>query len=131
MSHASGAVEIRVKRVYDAPVAEDGYRVLVDGVWPRGVSRDRARLDEWARELAPSRELRRWFGHDPAKFDEFRARYRGELTNRPDRVRELGERASSGPITLVYAARDELHNNAVVLAEVLRDHAQSRFGPAA
>jgi uncharacterized protein YeaO (DUF488 family) len=95
------------------------------------VSPDRCWLDEWARDLPPSRELRRWFAQDPAKFDEFRARYRRALTGRRDRVRELGERASSGPITLVYAARDELRNNAVVLAEVLRDQAHGRFGPAA
>jgi uncharacterized protein YeaO (DUF488 family) len=131
MSQESGSVEVRVKRVYDAAVAGDGYRVLVDGVWPRGMSRDRARLDEWARDLAPSPKLRRWFAHDPAKFDAFRARYRRELAGRCDRIGELGERASSGPITLVYAARDELHNNAVVLAEVLHDHARGRFGAAA
>jgi uncharacterized protein YeaO (DUF488 family) len=131
MSQVRGSVEVRVKRVYEAPAAGDGYRVLVDGLWPRGISRDRARLDEWARDLAPSAELRRWFAHDPAKFDEFRARYRRELARRSDGLRELRQRASRGPITLVYAARDERHNNAVALAEVLRDDARGRLGPGA
>jgi uncharacterized protein YeaO (DUF488 family) len=113
--------DVRVKRIYDARTPEDGYRVLIDHVWPRGVTRDRAGLDEWARELAPSDELRRWFGHDAARFKEFRTRYRAELDAHGERVAELRRRASAGTVTVVYAARDRKHNNAVVLAELLRD----------
>jgi uncharacterized protein YeaO (DUF488 family) len=112
-------IDVQIKRIYDAPSADDGYRVLIDHVWPRGVSRDRARLDEWARELAVSDELRRWFAHDPEKFAEFRERYRAELAGRPALL-ELARRASEGRVTILYAARDRQHNNAVVLAEVLR-----------
>jgi uncharacterized protein YeaO (DUF488 family) len=114
-------VDVRVKRIYDEPDPGDGYRVLIDHVWPRGVSRERARLDEWARELAPSDELRRWFAHDPARFDEFRARYRGELVDQRDHLLELARRARSRPVTIVYAARDQQHNNAVVVAALVRD----------
>lgn len=115
------AVDVRVKRIYDDADVGDGYRVLVDHVWPRGVSRERARLDDWVRELAPSDELRRWFAHDPARFEEFRVRYRDELVDRRDRVLELARRARSGPVTIVYAARDQQHNNAVVVADLVRD----------
>jgi uncharacterized protein YeaO (DUF488 family) len=113
--------EVRVKRVYDPVGDDDGYRVLIDHVWPRGVTRERARLDEWAHDLAPSDELRRWFAHDPARFDEFRARYRDELKAERARIAELQRRASAEPVTIVYAARDRDHNNAVVVAELLRD----------
>src|SRR5919107_1774788 len=114
-------VDVRIKRIYDEPDPSDGYRVLIDHVWPRGVSRQRGDLDEWARELAPSDELRRWFAHDPARFDEFRSRYGGELADKRARLLELGRRARSGPVTIVYAARDQQHNNAVVVAELVRD----------
>lgn len=119
-------IDVNVKRIYDAVGTEDGYRVLIDHVWPRGVSRERARLDEWARELAPSDDLRRWFAHDPEKFEEFRARYRAELATRRSAILELARRASGGAVTILYAARDQQHNNAVVLAEVLRDCSQVR-----
>jgi len=107
--------------VYEPAAAADGYRVLVDHVWPRGVSRDRARLDEWARELAPSDDLRTWFDHVPERFAEFRSRYREELKTQSAKLAELRERARKGRVTVVYAARDEEHNNAVVVAEALRD----------
>jgi uncharacterized protein YeaO (DUF488 family) len=115
------SLDLRTKRVYDTADPGDGYRVLVDRVWPRGVSRERANLDEWARELAPSDELRRWFDHVPARFDEFRSRYRTELEAHREKLEELRARAREGPVTIVYAARDEQHNNAVALAELLRD----------
>jgi uncharacterized protein YeaO (DUF488 family) len=115
------ALNVRAKRAYDPAEDGDGYRVLIDHVWPRGVSRARARLDDWVRELAPSDELRKWFDHDPARFDEFRTRYRAELVDRSERLDELRRRADSGPLTIVYAARDREHNNAVVLSELLRD----------
>ncbi len=112
--------EVRIKRVYEPAEPADGYRVLIDRLWPRGVSRERARVDEWARELAPSDELRKWFNHDPGRFREFRARYRTELQRHADQVDALRGRADAGPVTIVYGARDEQHNNAVVLSELLR-----------
>lgn len=113
-------IDVRPKRVYEAAGRDDGYRVLVDHVWPRGVSRERAKLDEWARELAPSDELRTWFDHVPERFDEFRTRYRKELENHPEKLDELRDRGRQGRVTVVYAARDEEHNNGVVVAELLR-----------
>jgi uncharacterized protein YeaO (DUF488 family) len=116
-------VDVRVKRAYEQAADSDGYRVLIDRLWPRGVSKADARLDEWARELAPSAGLRRWFGHDPARFDEFRRRYADELGEHEDRLQELRKRARAGTLTLVYAARDTEHNDAVVLAQILRRRA--------
>lgn len=111
---------IRIKRVYDDADPADGYRVLIDRLWPRGVSRERAKLDEWARELAPSDELRRWFDHDPKRFQEFASRYRSELSQRAEQLQALRQRSKSGPVTILYGARDTEHNDAVVLAELLR-----------
>ena len=111
---------VRLKRAYDQPGPTDGYRVLIDRLWPRAVPREKAQLDEWLRELAPSTELRRWFGHDPARFAEFSRRYVEELSAHEDKVRELRGRARRGRLTLVYGARDTEHNDAVVLAELLR-----------
>ena len=111
---------VRIKRAYEPAARAAGYRVLIDRIWPRGVSKEEARLDEWARELAPSGELRRWFGHEPAKFGEFRRRYRAELAKHDEKLRELRRRGYRGTLTLVYSARDTEHNDAVVLAELLR-----------
>jgi uncharacterized protein YeaO (DUF488 family) len=113
-------VDVRLKRAYDPAASSDGYRVLIDRIWPRGVTREEAQLSEWARELAPSTELRRWFGHDPARFAEFRRRYTQELGPHEGKLRELRRLAREGPVTLVYGARDTEHNDAVVLADVLR-----------
>jgi uncharacterized protein YeaO (DUF488 family) len=113
-------MDVRLKRAYDRASASDGYRVLIDRLWPRGVTREQARLDEWARELAPSAELRSWFGHDPSRFAEFRRRYNAELIAQKGKLRELRRRARNGRLTLVYGARDTEHNDAVVLAAVLR-----------
>jgi uncharacterized protein YeaO (DUF488 family) len=113
-------MDIPIKRAYEAATASDGYRVLIDRIWPRGVTREEAHLDEWARELAPSAELRRWFRHDPARFEAFRRRYIEELGAHEEKLRELRRRAREGTLTLVYGARDTEHNDAVVLAEVLR-----------
>ena len=118
-------MDVHLKRAYEAPSPADGYRVLVDRLWPRGVSRDRARLDEWARELAPSVELRRWFGHEPERYEEFRRRYREELAAHEEKLGELRGRARRGTLTLVYGARDTVHNDAVVLAEFLRGREQA------
>ena len=113
-------MDVRIKRAYEPAASSDGYRVLIDRLWPRGVSREHADLDEWDRELAPSTELRRWFGHEPRRFQEFRRRYQDELRHKRARITELRRRARRGTLTLVYSARDAEHNDAVVLAEVLR-----------
>jgi uncharacterized protein YeaO (DUF488 family) len=112
---------VRLKRAYEQPEPSDGYRVLIDRLWPRGLTKERAHLDEWARELGPSTELRRWFAHDPARFPEFRRRYRNELTAQEEKLRELRQHARVGTLTLVYSARDNEHNDAVVVAELLMD----------
>lgn len=112
---------IRLKRAYEAPSRSDGRRVLVERLWPRGLRKADAHLDEWLKDVAPSDELRRWFGHEPTRFSEFRSRYRRELHSEPARtaLRELARLAARGTVTLVYSARDEVHNNAVVLAQEL------------
>ena len=115
------ALNVHTKRIYDPADPADGHRVLVDHIWPRGVSREDAGLDEWARDLAPSDELRKWFDHVPERFSEFRSRYRDELAARSERLAALRTRARHGPLTIVYAARDRARNNAVVLAELIRD----------
>ena len=110
--------DIRIKRIYDEPDDDDGYRVLVDRLWPRGVTKEAACLDAWLKEIAPSVDLRTWFDHDPAKFDGFAARYRAELSAQAEVVEDLRSRARSGAVTLLYAARSETHNH----ARVLQDH---------
>jgi uncharacterized protein YeaO (DUF488 family) len=122
--HARKDDVLRLKRVYEPAARSDGRRILVDRLWPRGLSKERAALDEWMKEIAPSAELRRWFAHDPDKWPEFQKRYRQELRARADLVREIATRASRGRVTLVYGARDEAHNEAVVLAEVVRSRMQ-------
>jgi uncharacterized protein YeaO (DUF488 family) len=114
-------LDVRPKRVYEQPDSSDGYRVLIDHIWPRGMSHARARLDEWARELAPSDQLRTWFDHRPERFEQFRSRYRNELAAHSERLDELRRRAATGRVTIVYAARDRDHNDAVVLTQLLRD----------
>ena len=112
---------VRLRRAYDEPGTDDGYRVLVDRVWPRGRTRDQLRIEEWARDLGPSTQLRTWFGHDPARWGEFQARYHAELAV-PERalaLDALAERARHGPVTLVYGARDTQHNQARVIADEL------------
>ena len=113
-------MDIRLKRSYDPAASSDGYRVLIDRLWPRGVSRKRLRLDDWEKDLAPSTELREWFGHDPSRFSEFRQRYIHELRGQRVPLKALRRRARDGTLTLVYSAHDTQHNDAVVLAEVLR-----------
>jgi uncharacterized protein YeaO (DUF488 family) len=113
-------MDVRLKRAYEPAGPADGYRVLIDRLWPRGLSRQRARLDDWDKDLAPSTSLRQWFGHDPSRFDDFRRRYVEELRRERPRLAELRRRARQGTLTLVYSARDAEHNDAVVLAEVLR-----------
>lgn len=111
-------MDIKLKRAYEAPAQSDGMRILVDRLWPRGLSKARAAIDQWLKEVAPSNELRQWFGHDPEKWPEFRKRYRAELKDNPA-LAELRDLSRKGTVTLVYSAKDELHNQAVVLRQVL------------
>ena len=113
------APSIRIKRVYDPPEERDGYRILVDRVWPRGVKKDAAAVDRWLKAVAPSAELREWFNHDPNKWAEFRKRYSRELREHEEELHGLWAEAGDQPITLIYSARSERHNNAVVLREYL------------
>ena len=118
---AKSGVTVAQKRVYEEPVPGDGVRVLVDRLWPRGLSKERAQVDVWLKDVAPSHDLRVWFGHDPAKFAEFRRRYEAELAEEPGRAAfaELREMARAQHVTLVFAAHDTEHCNAVVLRELL------------
>lgn len=119
MTQAREKVDIHLKRAYSPPTAADGTRILVDRLWPRGLRKADAAIDRWLKDVAPSTELRRWFGHDPARWTAFRRRYRAELSHETELLNELRTMARKGPLTLVYAARDELHNEAVVLRDVL------------
>jgi len=113
---------VRLKRAYEAPSVDDGARVLVDRLWPRGVRKTDAAIDHWAKELSPSTELRKWFGHDPARWEEFRQRYVAEIDQHRDELDRLRDLARQGVVTLVYAAHDQEHNDAVVLREILLSH---------
>jgi uncharacterized protein YeaO (DUF488 family) len=113
-------MDVRVKRAYEPATHADGYRVLIDRLWPRGLSRRQARLDDWDKKLAPSTQLRQWFGHDPSRFDDFRRRYIEELRDQRPALAALRRRARKRTVTLIYSAHDAEHNDAVVLAEVLR-----------
>jgi uncharacterized protein YeaO (DUF488 family) len=110
---------IKLKRVYEEPSKEDGTRILVDRLWPRGLTKEKAAVDLWLKEVAPSTELRKWFAHDPAKWPEFRARYRAELKQNKPQLALLKQATAKGPSTLLYAAKDQEHNEAVVLHELL------------
>lgn len=112
-------MDLRVKRVYEPAERADGSRILVDRLWPRGLSKERAHLDLWLKDIAPSTELRKWFGHDPAKRDEFERRYVRELDENPEAVQRLQQIAKQGRVTLLYGARDTQDNQAVVLREYL------------
>lgn len=110
---------VKVKRIYELRKKTDGTRILVDRLWPRGLSKQRAAIDEWMKDVAPSDALRKWFGHDPAKWSEFRRRYRAELKRKPEQLKRLRALARRGSVTLVYSSHDEKHNNAVALRSVL------------
>lgn len=112
-------MDIKVKRIYEEKSDSDGYRVLVDRLWPRGVSKERAALDLWLKEIAPSTELRKWFGHDPDRWEGFVSKYVQELNGRPEILEVLGNYVEKGPVTLLYAAKDTVHNEALVLKEFL------------
>lgn len=113
---------IKLKRAYEKPSHDDGSRILVERLWPRGLTKERAAVDLWLKEVAPSPELRKWFGHDPAKWEQFQKRYWKELEEKEEAVRQLKEKGKQGIVTLVYAARDEEHNGALVLKRFLEGH---------
>lgn len=113
------AANVRLKRAYEAASADDGTRVLIDRLWPRGVRKDAAAIDLWLKDIAPSTELRQWFGHDPARWAEFQQRYSAEVRANAQAFEQLRELARNGPLTLVYSAHDEAHNDAVVLRGLL------------
>ncbi|HEX7072882.1 MAG TPA: DUF488 domain-containing protein [Hyphomicrobiaceae bacterium] len=119
---------VRLKRAYEPASSSDGMRVLVDRLWPRGVKKADAKIDEWMKDIAPSSELRKWFGHDPARWPEFRKRYAAEIKEHPEQLQRLRALAREGALTLVFSASDEEHNNAVVLRDMILDqsgrHAQ-------
>jgi uncharacterized protein YeaO (DUF488 family) len=117
MSRAIRAANVRLKRAYEPPAPEDGQRILIDRLWPRGIRKADARLNQWMKQIAPSTALRTWFDHDPRRWDEFRRRYRAELKQSAAELSELRGLARKGRVTLLYSARDEAHNDAVVLRE--------------
>lgn len=113
-------MNIRIKRVYEQPDPADGTRILVDRLWPRGMTKEKAGVDLWLKNIAPSTELRKWFGHEPAKWEEFKQRYRQELRENKEQVSLLKEQLKKGPVTLLYGAKDEVHNEALVLKELFK-----------
>ena len=115
-------MHLRMKRVYEDPEPADGRRILVDRLWPRGIAKAKAKIDFWARSISPSNELRRWYGHDPDKWDEFRRRYFGELDENPDGVSELRSHLGSGRVTLLFSSKELRLNNAAALLEYLESH---------
>jgi uncharacterized protein YeaO (DUF488 family) len=117
---------LQLKRAYEPASNRDGWRVLVDQLWPRGVTKEALHLHSWNREVAPSRKLRQWFGHDPERWEGFRARYFEELEAHPETWKPLVDAARKGKVTLLYGARDEAHNNAVALREFLQKHGAAR-----
>lgn len=110
---------VKIKRVYEEPSSQDGKRILIDRLWPRGISKEKGKIDIWMKDIAPSTELRKWFGHDPAKWEEFQKKYLDEIRQNPSAVSQLKEQVKEGNVTLVYGAKDIKHNDAVVLKEFL------------
>ena len=127
MSHIA-ASRVRLKRAYEPPAASDGTRVLIDRLWPRGVRKDAAALDLWLRDIGPSTELRKWFGHEPSRWAEFRRRYADEIAQKPQLLAQLRDIARQGVLTMVYSAHDEQHNDALVLQELIL-HPPTATGP--
>src|SRR4030095_12952537 len=115
-------MNIKIKRVYEQPNKDDGLRILVDRLWPRGLTKEKASVDLWLKEIAPSTELRKWFGHDPEKWNSFRRRYETEIRHNSELLKALKQKAKEGPISLVYGARDQKHNEALVLKQFLEKH---------
>jgi uncharacterized protein YeaO (DUF488 family) len=113
-------VDIKIKRAYDPPEEDDGFRVLIDRLWPRGVSKEAAKIDLWSKDLSPSTALRRWFGHDPKKWEEFKRRYYRELDAHPEAVEDLRRRTKKQTVTLIFGAKDPGHSNARALMDYLK-----------
>ena len=122
----AGTLRLEVKRAYEPPAKSDGKRILVDRIWPRGVTKAALSLHSWAKELAPSTTLRKWFGHDPEKWDEFRRRYFQELDKQPEAIEALAAECREGPVTLIFAAKDVQHNQAIALRQYLREWIEAR-----
>jgi uncharacterized protein YeaO (DUF488 family) len=118
MKNKISTSDVKLKRAYEPPAAGDGTRILIDRLWPRGITKKRAAIDQWMKDISPSTELRKWFGHDPARWDEFRRRYAKEV-RQSDLLGQLRSLARQGPITLVYSAHDEKHNDAVELRKLI------------
>ena len=112
---------IRIKRVYEKPEKEDGFRILVDRLWPRGLTKEKADVDLWLKDIAPSTELRKWFGHDVAKWEEFQKHYLTELHDKSEQITIIKDKLTKGAVTLVYGAKDELHNEAQVLVKLIKE----------
>lgn len=123
-------MNVRIKRVYEPRHERGGKRILVDRLWPRGLTKEKAAVDLWLKDIAPSTELRKWFSHDPARWNEFRTRYRGELKENAASVSALKREAKRGPVTLLFGAKDEEHNEAVVLRSILRACVRHLLQPA-
>jgi uncharacterized protein YeaO (DUF488 family) len=119
MSTRIVAGNVRLKRAYEQPAREDGTRILIDRLWPRGVSKEAVALDLWMKDIAPSTELRKWFRHEPSRWEEFRRLYADEVRSKPELLGQLRVLARQGPLTLVYSAHDETHNDAVVLRDLI------------
>ena len=117
-------MRIKIKRIYDKPTKDDGLRILIDRLWPRGVSKKNAQIDIWMKDIAPCSGLRKWFNHDPAKWEEFKSRYFSELDHKSELVKELLSQARKGTLTLVFGAKEERYNNAVALKEYLERHSE-------
>ena len=117
-------MKIKIKRVYDDPSENDGYRILVDRLWPRGIAKEKAKIDYWAKALAPSNELRQWYGHDPEKWSEFKSRYFAELDANSQSAKELLDYVNKGPVTFVYSSKEMHFNNAVALKTYLESMQQ-------
>lgn len=119
MQHAIPVENVKLRRVYEPPSRSDGKRVLIDRLWPRGVKKSEVKIDEWMKDIAPSTGLRKWFGHEPARWPEFQDRYAAEVRQHPELLNDLRRLAREGPLTLVFAARDEAHNDAIVLRDLI------------
>ncbi len=126
MDHKIHGENVRLKRAYEPPSGSDGARVLIDRLWPRGVKKADAKIDEWMKDIAPSTELRKWFGHDPARWAEFQNRYEAEVRQHPEQLDRLRLLAQEGPLTLVFSAHDEAHNDAVVLRKMILEHSSHK-----
>src|SRR5665213_3744272 len=131
MTKRIAAEHIKLKRAYEAAAADDGTRILIDRLWPRGVKKADAAIDQWVKDIAPSTALRKWFGHDPARWAEFRSRYAAEVHRHPEHLSRLRALARQGPITLIFSARDAIHNDAVALRNFLLGRQATRKSEAA